>query len=166
MIDGQELEHAARRAEAAQPAVDAWRLRQGEGLYAGLPYDDPVGLLELAANSARDVPDLAAEVRRLSPAEYWVGREECREGECDWFFDEDGNQIRPLGGPCEHIEVRVATFGDVKRAEHLDALAKALKRAAEVAQRGGGIDDRDMARIVIETVDEVYEQMRAEEVAG
>jgi hypothetical protein len=159
VIDGQELEHAARRAEAAQPAVDAWRLRQGEGLWAGLPYDDPVGLLELAADSARDVPPLVAECRRLAPAAYLLGPEQCAEGDCD---EEDP----PDGQWCSHVAERVATFDDVKRAEHLAALAQALKRAAEAAQRGGGIDDRDMARIVIETVDEVYEQMRAEEVAG
>lgn len=158
MIDKAELDGMRQRSDAARPAVEAVAIRDG-GLYADQPIDDPVGLLRLAAGSAADVPALADECERLTPASYLSGPEACVEGDCDCPGKPDGRW-------CSNVVEKVATFDDVKRAEHLAALAQALKRAAEAAQRGGRIDDRDLARIVIETVDDALAAMEAAESAG
>lgn len=164
MIDESQLWAMELRADDARPAVDAVLARHGGGLLADMPYEDPVGLLTVAAKSAQHVPQLIGEVRRLLPAAYLRGPEECLERECDYWYDADGNEIeRDPDSWCPHVEVRVATLGDVKRASHLEDMARALVAAARAAITGGGVDDPSMAQAVLDAVADAYERMRTDE---
>lgn len=149
MIDSQELNHIEQRAQAARAAVDAVLVRK-DGLFADEPIPDPVGLLRLAADSARDVPDLLAECRRLAPAAYIRGPAQCYDGDC-----EDG-ETPPDGQWCPHVEERVATLGDVRRAEYLDELARDLRCQL-------GLRSDSFARALCDEIDGAYERMAADE---
>lgn len=155
MIDEAELGRMSQRAEAANGAVGAVLARRGDGLYAGLPYDeDPEALLEAAAESARHVPALIAEVRRLAPAAYLHGPEECMERDCDHFADDDGKPVNQDDEHCPHVQERVATLGHVKQAEYLERLVVSLRR-----RLAAGEDPSEL----VEAIDDALEVMRADE---
>lgn len=150
MIDGHELDRMSLRAHEANGAVGAVLARRGDGLYAGLPYDDdPEVLLEAAAESARDVPALLAEVRRLAPASYWYGREECAEGDCD-HVDREADP----DAECPELEERVARLGHVKQAEFLTRLVDSIRQRLTA-----GPDPAEL----VEEIDDALEVMRADE---
>lgn len=150
MIDSAELDRIEQAAKAANGAVGAVLARRGDGLYAGLPYDDPETLLEAAAESAKHVPRLIAEVRRLAPASYVHGPEACVEGDCD---DEDP----PAGQWCSHVTEKVATFDDVKRAEYLARLVGSIRERL--------VDDDNTDELVV-SIDDALGAMEAAESAG
>lgn len=156
MIDAAELQQMRGRALDAAPAVEAWRLRQGEGLYAGLPYEDPMGLLEAAAASAGDAPALADEVERLAPASYLRGPEACCEGDCE---DEDP----PEGQWCSHVTEQVATFDDVMRAETLAGIVESARR--RLGELSGSAPNA-LADELAADIDAALEAMDAAESAG
>lgn len=158
MIDSQELQDMRQRAAHAHQAVQLWALHRNGGMFGELPAEEAAKLYEPAAASAADVTLLLAVVESLRPAAYLHGHEVCLERECDhldWETDPDGE--------CPEVEERVATLGDVKRAEALDSLARLLHRCATTAERGGGVDDRDMAQVVIDTIDDAYVHMEADD---
>lgn len=167
MIDSRELQEIRDRSTAYGKAVELMLIAAEGGMFAADRKAAADAVLPAAIDSARDVPRLLDAVERLAPAEYWLGREECMEGECDWFFDGDGNQIRPLGEPCEHIEVKVATLADVKRAEYLDELAQELRKAVEAHQRGEEwVAGRTLAELVLEGVNDAYARIYCDEDAN
>lgn len=168
MIESQELQAMRERCDAAKRAVDTVEVHVDGGLFGEIPLSMAAQLFPAAVTSARDVPRLLEEMERLSPAEYWVGNEECMERECDYWFDGDGNEI-PRGDQtrCPHIEVKVATLADVKRAEYLDELAQELRKAAQAHQRGEEwVAGRTLAELVLEGINDAYARIYCDENAN
>lgn len=147
MIDAKTLREMRQRAGEFARADEVVRVAAADGLYADQWDTATEAAAPHAIASARDVPRLLDTVELLSPAEYVHGPAECAEGDCEDGYDETTEL-------CPHLERRVATFADVKRAELLGDLAETLKRAAAAATAGGGINGADMARIVVEAVDD------------
>lgn len=147
MIDTTTLQAMRQRADEFAKADETIRVAVADGLYADQRDRATQAAAPHAIASARDVPRLLDTVELLAPASYVHGSAECAEGDCEDGYDETTEL-------CPHLERRVATFADVKRAELLGDLADTLKRAAEAATAGDGVDNGDMARIVAEAVDE------------
>lgn len=170
MIDREELQQIEQRAKAARRAVETVEVHTDGGLFGEIPPSLAAQLFPATVASVRDVPRLLAEVELLSPAEYWVGDEECMERECDGYVDEDGAQVRDFSEPCPHVEVKVATLGDVKRAEYLDILVRSLKEAAEREQRGEPADNsgalRPLAELILTGAENTYHRIAEWESTG
>lgn len=150
-------------AETARPAVEEVDLHDEDGLFGKLPAQRAELLLAFAVGSARHVPGLIAEVERLTPGAYIVGPEHCCEGECD-------EEEPPDGEWCSHVTQKVATLGDVKRADHLDTLVQSLREAAERAQDGASPDStgggRDLAQLILDGARNTYDRIKAWEQSG
>lgn len=152
MIDKAQLEAMRGRYDAARGAVVAVRMHTADGIFGSLPADEAVAQLPAAVASVHDVPDLIAECDRLAPASYLSGPEQCCEGDCE---DEDP----PDGQWCSHITEKVATFDDVKRAEHLERLVGSLRDRLSVRSEL-------FARELAEAIDDALEAMEAAESGG
>lgn len=161
MIDREELQQIEQRAKAAKRAVDTVEVHTDGGLFGEIPLSLAAQLFPAAVSSARDVPRLLAEVKRLSPASYLIGPEACTEGDCDEEEPADGQD-------CSHIREAVATFDDVKRAEVLgEVVQSARKRLTEFS--GSKREDataRDFAVELLADIDHALEAMEAAESAG
>lgn len=141
-------------AETARTAIESVDLHEEDGLFGKLPAQRVELLLAYAVASARNVPALVAEVERLTPAAYLVGPESCCEGECE-------EETPPEGEWCSHVTQKVATFDDVKRAEHLADLVQAVR-----SRLSEHTESADFARELVADIDYALEAMEAAESAG
>lgn len=149
MIDGLELERMRQRYDAARRAVETVYVHASDGLYGELPPEEAPPLLTSAVESVRDVPRLITEVKRLAPASYAYGQEECAEGDCD-HVDREAHPH----AECPELEERVARLGHVKQAEFLHRLVLSLRRRLAAFEDPNGL---------VEAIDEALEEMAADD---
>lgn len=159
MIDNGTLRQMGDRADVAARVIGALDMCAPDGLLGEQRRDAEQAAVGPAVASARDVPALIAEVRRLEPASYIHGPEACCLGECDHDLDDDGC--------CPTVEYRVATLGHVWRAEVLGELVELLDKAGAAWNRGEEwVPGRSFADYALEQIADAYERIEQREREG